>query len=53
MKKISPDARRRLYDLGIALIVVAAVYGILNEEEAAAWSLVLAPLFGLARGNVQ
>lgn len=49
----SPAARLRLYDLGLALIAVAAVYGLVSGEQAAAWSLVLAPLFGIARRNVR
>lgn len=52
MKNPTPKTRRRLYDIGLGLIGVAAVYGLVNGEEAAAWSLVLAPLLGLARGNV-
>lgn len=52
MKKISPKTRQRSYDAAIALIGVAAVYGLVSGEQAAAWALVLTPLFGLARSNV-
>ncbi len=48
-----PITRRRLYDLGLALIGVGVVYGIVSGDEAAAWSGVLAPLLGLARANVE
>lgn len=47
-----PRNRRRLYELGLALIGVAGVYGLVSGEQAAAWSLVLAPLLGMARANV-
>lgn len=52
MHKIEPERRLRLYDLGLALIGVAAVYGLFSDQQAAAWALVLAPLLGLARSNV-
>lgn len=48
----SPEARARLYEVGLALIAVAVVYGLVSDHEAAAWSAVLAPLLGIARGNV-
>lgn len=51
-RKLTPDVRRRLYELGLALIGVAAVYGLVSGDEAAAWSVALAPLLGLARTNV-
>lgn len=52
MKKLTNKRRQQLYDLGLALIAVVAVYGFIDGEEAAAWALVLAPLLGLARNNV-
>lgn len=52
MKRLTPKVRARLYEIGLALIGVAVVYGLLSSEEAAAWALVLAPLLGLARANV-
>lgn len=52
MKNPSRNTRARLYELGLALIGVAAVYGLVDGKEAAAWGLVLAPLLGLARANV-
>lgn len=53
MKNITPAQRKRLYELGLALIAVAAVYGLIDGEQAAAWALVIAPLLGLARANVE
>jgi hypothetical protein len=53
MKNLTPALRKRLYRLGLALIGVAAVYGFLSGEQAAAWALVLAPLLGLADANVE
>lgn len=53
MKNLTSKTRTRLYDLGLSLIGVAAIYGLLNGEQAAAWALVLAPLLGLARANVE
>lgn len=52
MKNLTGNQRQQLYDVGVALIAVAAVYGLLTGEEAAAWALVLAPLLRLARKNV-
>lgn len=52
-RTLTPARRRRLYEVAIALIGAAAVYGILDGEQAAAWALVLAPLFGMARANVE
>lgn len=52
MKNPTNRTRRRLYDLGLALIGVAAVYGLVDGQQAAAWAIVLAPLLGLARVNV-
>lgn len=50
--KITNKNRQRLYDLGLALIAIATLYGIVDDQAAAAWALVLAPLLGLARSNV-
>jgi hypothetical protein len=52
MKHLTSDRRKRLYELGLTLIGVAAVYGLVDGDQAAAWALVLAPLLGLARANV-
>lgn len=50
---LSTPTRARLYETGLALIGVAAVYGIVSDAEAAAWALVLAPVLGVARANVR
>lgn len=52
MKRLTPAQRKRAYEVGLGLIGVAAVYGLVDGEQAAAWALVLAPLLGLARANV-
>lgn len=50
--KLTNKQRQRLYDVGLALIGVVSIYGLIDGEQAAAWALVLAPLLGLARSNV-
>lgn len=41
-----------MYSTGLGLIGVLTAYGFLSGEHAAAWSALLAPLFGLAIANV-
>lgn len=45
-------ARRYIYRVASAALVVAAVYGFVNGEEAAAWLLVFAAVTGMADLNV-
>jgi hypothetical protein len=52
MKKLTPRLRKRLYEAGLAAIGIAAVYGLVDGEQAAAWALLLAPVLGVARANV-
>ena len=52
MKMPSPKARRWLYRIGIAGLGVLAAYGLVNEQEIAAWSLLAAALLGMADANV-
>lgn len=47
-KITSRKGRIYLYSVGIAVIAVLTTYGIVTQEIAAAWSALLAPLFGLA-----
>lgn len=51
-KLTSPKGRTYLYSVGIAIIALLTTYGIVTQEIAAAWSALLAPLFGLAIANV-
>lgn len=48
----SRKGRIYLYSVGIAFIALLTTYGILTQEIAAAWTALLAPLFGLAIANV-
>ena len=41
-----------LYYVGITIIALLTTYGVMTQELAAAWSALLAPLFGLAIANV-
>lgn len=52
MKAPSPNVRKWLYRIGIAGLGVLAVYGLLNEQEIAAWSVLAAALLGMADMNV-
>lgn len=52
MKMPSPKTRRWLYRIGIAGLGVLAVYGLVNDQEIAAWSIMAAALLGLADANV-
>lgn len=51
-KLTSRTGRIWLYSTGIAIIGLLAAYGVLTGDTAAAWSALLAPLFGLAIANV-
>lgn len=51
-KIASRKGRIYLYSVGIAFIALLTTYGIMTQEIAAAWSALLAPLFGLAIANV-
>lgn len=51
-KLTSRKGRIYLYSVGIAVIALLTTYGIMTQEHAAAWSALLAPLFGLAIANV-
>ena len=51
-KIFSRKGRIYLYSVGIAIIALLTTYGITTREIAAAWSALLAPLFGLAIANV-
>lgn len=48
----SRKGRIWLYSTGLAAIGLLTTYGILSGDAAAAWSALLAPLFGLAIANV-
>ena len=53
LKKLtSRQGRVWLYSTGIAVIGLLTTYGVLAGDTAAAWSALLAPLFGLAIANV-
>lgn len=51
-KVTSRKGRIYLYSVGIAIIALLTTYGIVTQEIAAAWSALLAPLFGLAIAHV-
>lgn len=51
-KVTSRNGRIYLYSVGIAVIALLTTYGIVTQELAAAWSALLAPLFGLAIAHV-
>lgn len=51
-KVTSRKGRIYLYSVGIAVIALLTTYGIVTQEIAAAWSALLAPLFGLAIAHV-
>lgn len=51
-KITSRKGRIYLYSVGIAIIALLTTYGLMTQELAAAWSALLAPLFGLAIANV-
>ena len=51
-KITSRKGRIRLYSVGIAVIALLTTYGIVTQEIAAAWSALLAPLFGLAIAHI-
>ena len=51
-KITSRKGRIHLYSVGIAFIALLTAYGVMTQELAAAWSAILAPLFGLAIANV-
>lgn len=51
-KVTSRKGRIYLYSVGIAVIALLTTYGIMTQELAAAWSALLAPLFGLAIAHV-
>lgn len=53
MKMPSARTRRYLYRVGIAGLGVLSVYGLVNGEEIAAWSIVAAALLGMADANVE
>ena len=51
-KITSRKGRTYLYSVGIAFIALLTAYGVTTQDLAAAWSALLAPLFGLAIANV-
>lgn len=48
----SRDVRGWIYNVTIAGLAVAMVYGLLNGQQAAAWLGLVAAVVGLARGNL-
>ena len=48
----SRTGRVWMYSTGLAVIGLLTTYGVLTGDTAAAWSALLAPLFGLAIANV-
>lgn len=52
MKKLTPVVRKRLYEIGIAAIAAAVIYGLFTGDQAEAWMTLLAALLGVARVNV-
>lgn len=52
MKMPSATVRRYLYRVGIAGVAVAVGYGLLTQEFAVLWLVLLAALLGLADANV-
>lgn len=52
MKMPSATARRYLYRVGIAGVAVAVGYGLLTQEYAVLWVVLLGALLGLADANV-
>ena len=53
MKMPSPAARRYIYRVVNAAVLVAVGYGVLSGEEAALWGLLVAAVLGLADANVE
>ncbi|MGD7734122.1 hypothetical protein ACQCX5_14360 [Propionibacteriaceae bacterium G57] len=51
-KYLTPAVRRWAYRVTGAGLGVAAVYGVLNGNEGAAWLLLASALFGVADANV-
>lgn len=52
MPYLTPELRKRIYELAVAGCAVAVGYGLLTSEEALLWLGVLVPVLGLARANV-
>lgn len=52
MKMPSATTRRYLYRVGIAGVAVAVGYGLLTQEYAVLWVVLLGALLGLADANV-
>lgn len=50
--KLTPALRKRLYEVAIAAVALAVVYGLLDGNQAAAWLLLIAAVLGVARANV-
>lgn len=50
--KLTPAIRRRVYEVALAGVAVAVVYGLLDGNQAAAWLVLIAAVLGLARVNV-
>lgn len=50
---LTPALRKRVYEIALALLVLASVYGFVNAEQATAWqSLISVLIVGMARANV-
>lgn len=49
---LSAKRRRYIYRITSAAVAAAAVYGVVNGEEAAAWLLLINAVLGLADANV-
>ena len=47
-----PEVRGWIYNVTIAALAVAMMYGLLNGQQAAAWLGLVAAVVGLARGNL-
>jgi hypothetical protein len=52
MKMPSATARRWLYRVGNAALLVAVGYAVINGDQAALWGLLLNALLGMADANV-
>jgi hypothetical protein len=51
--KLNPPPRVRRWAYGVAggTVAVLTIYGVVSVDEAAAWGLLAAALFGVAAGN--
>lgn len=49
---LTPKRRRHLYDVAIAAVLLAVLYGVIEADKADAWLLLIAATLGVARSNV-